>query len=92
MSRDPCHVRYKRPRWTIETSSDHAARNTPFSEREIECLRLPVLGHTDAEIAARLEIKRATVRFQLDGGRRKVGARSRAHLAAIAVVLGAASL
>lgn len=47
-------------------------------------------GFTDEEIAERLEITHATVRFHLDGARRKAGARSRTHLAALAVALGAA--
>jgi DNA-binding CsgD family transcriptional regulator len=61
-----------------------------FSPREGECLDLLVRGFTDDEIAARLEITHATVRFHLDGARRKAGARSRTHLAALAVALGAA--
>ena len=62
-----------------------------FSRRESDCLALLVKGFTDAEIAARLQIKHATVRFHLDGARRKTKARSRTHLAALAVALGVAS-
>lgn len=54
-------------------------------------MALLVQGYTDDEIAARLEIKHATVRFHLDGARRKAKARSRTHLAALAVALGLAS-
>ena len=61
-----------------------------FSRREVDCLTLLVQGLTDAEIAVRLEIKHATVRFHLDGARRKTRARSRTHLAALAVALGVA--
>ena len=61
-----------------------------FSRRETDCLALLVKGFTDAEIAAQLKIKHATVRFHLDGARRKTKARSRTHLAALAVALGVA--
>jgi DNA-binding CsgD family transcriptional regulator len=68
------------------------SRRTPpgFSPRETDCLTLLVRGYTDEEIAAGLAITHATVRFHLDGARRKAGARSRTHLAALAVALGAA--
>ena len=70
---------------------DDVAPPAAFSRREVECLALLVQGFTDAEIARRLEIKHATVRFHLDGARRKTSARSRTHLAALAVACGAAS-
>jgi DNA-binding CsgD family transcriptional regulator len=50
-----------------------------------------VSGLTDREIARDLGIAHATVRFHLESARRKVGARSRTHLAALAVALGVAS-
>jgi len=61
-----------------------------FSPREIDCLSLLVQGHTDREIARGLAITHATVRFHLDSARRKTNARSRTHLAALAVSLGVA--
>ena len=61
-----------------------------FSPREIDCLSLLVQGHTDREIARDLAITHATVRFHLDSARRKTNARSRTHLAALAVSLGVA--
>jgi DNA-binding CsgD family transcriptional regulator len=68
-----------------------AARQAPrFSPRETDCVSLLVRGYTDEEIAAGLAITHATVRFHLDGARRKTGARSRTHLAALAVALGVA--
>jgi DNA-binding CsgD family transcriptional regulator len=68
------------------------ARRAPpgFSPRETDCVALLVRGYTDEEIAAGLAITHATVRFHLDGARRKAGARSRTHLAALAVALGVA--
>jgi DNA-binding CsgD family transcriptional regulator len=69
-----------------------SARRAPpgFSPRETDCVALLVRGYTDEEIAAGLAITHATVRFHLDGARRKAGARSRTHLAALAVALGVA--
>ena len=68
-----------------------ARRPAPgFSPRETDCVALLVRGCTDEEIAAGLAITHATVRFHLDGARRKAGARSRTHLAALAVALGVA--
>ena len=61
-----------------------------FSPRETDCLALLVRGLTDGEIASGLAITHATVRFHLDGARRKSGARSRTHLAALAVAMGGA--
>jgi DNA-binding CsgD family transcriptional regulator len=68
------------------------ARRAPpgFSPRETDCVALLVRGYTDEEIATGLAITHATVRFHLDGARRKAGARSRTHLAALAVALGVA--
>jgi len=61
-----------------------------FSRRETDCLVLLVRGYTDEEIASDLAITHATVRFHLDGARRKAGARSRTHLAALVVARGVA--
>jgi DNA-binding CsgD family transcriptional regulator len=74
----------------LESARSWTARPCGFSPRESDCLALLVRGHTDEEIAADLAITHATVRFHLDGARRKTGARSRTHLAALAVALGAA--
>jgi len=78
---------------TVDEGRDRLdTRRAPpgFSPRETDCLALLVRGYTDEEIATGLAITHATVRFHLDGARRKAGARSRTHLAALAVALGAA--
>ena len=62
-----------------------------FSPREMDCLALLVLGFTDDEIGRRMAISHATVRFHLDSARQKARARSRTHLAALAVAWGLAS-
>ncbi len=65
-------------------------REPRFSPRELECILLLVKGYTDEEIGEQLAIAHATVRFHLDSARRKTNARSRTHLAALAVALGVA--
>ena len=61
-----------------------------FTPRELSCLERLVSGLTDQEIARELAITHATVRFHLESSRNKVGAKSRTHLAALAVALGVA--
>lgn len=63
-------------------------RGSALTRRERECIVLLAHGSTDDEIAGALCISHATVRFHLDGARRKLVARSRAHLAALAVAEG----
>jgi DNA-binding CsgD family transcriptional regulator len=74
----------------LEFDPTAAARARCFSPRESDCVALLVRGYTDEEIAADLAITHATVRFHLSGARRKTKARSRTHLAALAVALGLA--
>ena len=72
--------------------ADETAIDAPaFSRRETDCMTRLVRGLTDQEIAQDLAITHATVRFHLEGARRKANARSRTHLAALAVALGVAS-
>jgi DNA-binding CsgD family transcriptional regulator len=51
-----------------------------LSVREKECVMLLGQGLTDRDIGQVLKVASATVRFHLDNARRKMGARSRAHL------------
>jgi DNA-binding CsgD family transcriptional regulator len=67
------------------------APSARFSPRETDCLVLLVQGFTDDEIGQRMAISHATVRFHLDSARQKARARSRTHLAALAVAWGVAS-
>jgi DNA-binding CsgD family transcriptional regulator len=56
-----------------------------LTRRERQCVLLLVQGATDSEIASELSISYSTVRFHLEHARGKFAARSRAHLAALAV-------
>ncbi len=56
-----------------------------FTPRELDCITLLANGLTDAEIAKALGISRETIVSHMENARRKVGARSRAHLLSIAM-------
>jgi LuxR family quorum sensing-dependent transcriptional regulator len=62
-------------------------RTDLFSNREQECITLLAKGFTDRELGSVLGIAESTARFHLDNARRKVGARSRAQLVALATAL-----
>jgi DNA-binding CsgD family transcriptional regulator len=53
-----------------------------FTDRERDCLAFMADGWRDREIAERLDITEATVRFHIDNGRKKFGARNRAQAVA----------
>ena len=77
---------------SINHSADRAQGAPILTLREIDLLPFLVQGHSDREIAALNHISEATVRFHLKNVRTKIGAVSRAHLAAKVVALGFASL
>jgi DNA-binding CsgD family transcriptional regulator len=68
--------------------ASHVPALKPFSPREHECLRWVAAGKTDAEIGIILSISAATVKFHIDGARRKLGARTRAQAVARLVLCG----
>jgi DNA-binding CsgD family transcriptional regulator len=59
-----------------------------LTARELECLRWVADGKTDGDIADILSISAATVRFHIDGARRKFGAVTRAQAVARLVLSG----
>jgi len=59
-----------------------------LSMREIDCIRLVALGYSDREIADTLSISQSTAHQHVEGGRRKLHAKTRAHMAALGVSLG----
>jgi DNA-binding CsgD family transcriptional regulator len=56
---------------------------SPFTAREKECIALLRSGLTDKEIARTLGVANTTVISHLENARKKVGAKSRSHLAFI---------
>lgn len=62
-------------------ASPERPRVSILTEREMECAMLLCQGLTDRQIAAALKLSTSTARFHVDNARRKMGAKSRAHLA-----------
>src|ERR1044071_2667229 len=60
----------------------------PLSARELECMRWVAAGKTDWEIGTILSISGTTVKFHVDRGRAKLGARTRAQATARLVLFG----
>jgi len=58
---------------------------TLLTERELEVVRLVAEGLTNREIAARLHITARTVQAHVASAANKLGARSRTHLAVLAL-------
>jgi LuxR family quorum sensing-dependent transcriptional regulator len=59
-----------------------------LSEREIESLSLVAQGYSDAAIAKALGISQSTAHKHVEGGRKHLGAKTRAHMAALGLSLG----
>lgn len=59
-----------------------------LSARELECLRWVADGQTDWEIGLILSISAATVKFHVDGARRKLRARNRSQAVARLMLAG----
>jgi DNA-binding CsgD family transcriptional regulator len=63
-----------------------------MTKREIEAARLVTRGFSDDEIAAELRISPSTAHKHVESGRKRLKARSRAHMAALCVSLGIAAV
>lgn len=74
----------------VRLAGDFEATGGALSEREREILRLVALGGTGPEIADELQISHNTVRTHLRNSMKRTGARSRAHLVAMALAEGRA--
>jgi DNA-binding NarL/FixJ family response regulator len=65
-----------------------AAGMQPLTERECEVLRLVALGHTNKEIARRLDVGVKSVETYKARGTEKLGVKTRAELVRYAAVQG----
>jgi len=65
-----------------------ASQPERLTARELECLRWVTAGLSDGQIARILAISATTVKFHVDAGRRKLGAKTRAHASALLVLHG----
>jgi DNA-binding CsgD family transcriptional regulator len=70
---------------------EYALPPAGMSKREIEAARLVALGYSDADIAAHLDISESTAHKHVESGRKRLKAKSRAHLAALSLSLGIAT-
>jgi len=73
---------------SLEPRPKFPAPPAGMSMREIDCLRLVALGCSDQEIADALGISRPTAHQHVEGGRRKLKAKTRAQMTALGVSLG----
>ena len=64
--------------------------NSPLTARELECLRWVAAGKTDPEISTIMSISATTIKGHIDGARRKLDARTRAHAVLRMVLCGLA--
>lgn len=63
-----------------------------LSKREVEVVELVVRGLSNEEIACRLHVALGTAKAHVASARRKLGARSRTHLAVLALQHGVVPL
>jgi DNA-binding CsgD family transcriptional regulator len=77
---------------SLRPGVDCALPPAGMSRREVEAARLVALGCSDREIAAKLEISQSTAHKHVESGRKRLKARNRAHMAALSVSLGIATL
>lgn len=68
--------------------SDASAVPNPLTPREIECVRWVLKGKSDTDIAGILAISHTTVHFHVERAKKKLGVKTRAQAASIAVSLG----
>ena len=70
---------------------EYALPPAGMTRREIQAARLVALGCSDAEIASKLGVSESTAHKQVESGRNRLKARSRAHMAGLCLSFGIAS-
>jgi DNA-binding CsgD family transcriptional regulator len=80
LAHERCHA--------LDRASAPFRQRTPLSERELECMRWVAAGKTDWEIGIILSISATTVKFHVNGARRKLGAVTRPQATAILATRG----
>ena len=71
--------------------AEYAMPPAGMSKREIEVARLVAQGLSDPEIAVELGISASTAHHHVEGARKRLNAKNRAHMAALSVSLAIAS-
>ena len=69
----------------LRQAGESKRERAPLTDREREVVQMVALGRTGPEIAAELQISHHTVRTHIRNAMRRVGARSRAQLVAMAL-------
>jgi LuxR family transcriptional regulator len=77
---------------SLRPGVEYAMPPAGMSKREVEAVRLVSQGCSDHEIAAKLGISESTAHKHVESGRKRLKARNRAHMAALSVSLGIATL
>lgn len=77
---------------SLDAGVEYVATPAGMSEREIEAARLIALGFSDDRIAKALGISPSTAHHHVESARKRLHARNRAHMAALCVSLGIASV
>jgi DNA-binding CsgD family transcriptional regulator len=77
---------------SLRPGVEYAAPPAGMSKREVEAARLVAVGYADHEIAAKLGISESTAHKHVESGRKRLKARNRAHMAALSLSLGIATL
>lgn len=62
-----------------------------LSDRQVAAVKLVATGSSDASIARALGVSRSTAHKHVEGARKRLNAKTRAHMAALAVCLGIAA-
>lgn len=76
---------------SLGEAAEYALPPAGMTSREIEAARLVAIGCSDAEIASKLGVSEFTAHKHVESGRKRLKARSRAHMAALSLSLGIAS-
>lgn len=69
-------------------SGDASTVPTVLTKRELDCLRWVLKGKSDTDIGEILGISHTTVHFHVERAKRKLGVKTRAQAASVAVSLG----
>jgi DNA-binding CsgD family transcriptional regulator len=69
-----------------------SGRTHILTSRERDCLVLSGRGHTEKEVAQRLDISPNTVRVHIENIKRKLGAANKSHAIVLALVRGETQL
>ncbi|HKZ96929.1 MAG TPA: helix-turn-helix transcriptional regulator [Hyphomicrobiaceae bacterium] len=71
-----------------EKTSEFPKRRETLTRRERDCLVLSGRGHSEKEVAQRLDISPNTVRVHIENIKRKLGAANKSHAIVLSLLRG----